>query len=508
MLRALAPGHPANPPDLPDSLQRAILYFICSCAARRARGQGGEHMTMLIHTSARVRMHESVAALIEGWLACHGEEISQASTEIRGQMETIWKEEEVRSPAELAAEAWVAFKDLVPHLSETVAALSVPVENGSSEDRIDYTDVAKTYIVVGGSILARGLTLEGLSVSYFLRTSNQYDTLLQMGRWFGYREGYADLARVWMPNELQLRFRALAAIEAEIREDISVYSGPPPITPMEFAVRIRSIPGMAITARAKMRHAQRCSIGFWGRHVQTIRFQRKNDVLLDSNWDAAGRLMDAVVARGKDAEIAGRRVWLDVPNQVVTQFLREYAIDPSHQDLSSEHLLAFLEQDRKELTTWNVGLISSAEGELSARALGGLGRVRTVNRSRLTSSPDETADIKALMSRQDAAFDCPQGTVDVSKDWEQIKVKRRQVVGERPLLLLYPIDRSSPARRDSKLRVPLNAPRDVLGFAIVVPLSRDHGGNYVSVVLQPPSAEEIEAMEAEELAATEAAGID
>lgn len=72
----------------------------------------------------------------------------------------------------------------------------------------------RTYIVVGGNVLSRGLTLEGLSVSYFIRAASAYDTLLQMGRWFGYRPGYADLARLWMTNELQNYFHDLATADA------------------------------------------------------------------------------------------------------------------------------------------------------------------------------------------------------------------------------------------------------------------------------------------------------
>ena len=81
-------------------------------------------------------------------------------------------------------------------------------------------------------------------VSYFLRSANQYDTLLQMGRWFGYRRGYEDLPRIWTTNHLMQRFRALAAVESEIREDIDRYRLEK-LTPMESAVRIRAIPGMA-----------------------------------------------------------------------------------------------------------------------------------------------------------------------------------------------------------------------------------------------------------------------
>ncbi|MFP3398587.1 Z1 domain-containing protein, partial [Brevibacterium sp. SIMBA_078] len=86
--------------------------------------------------------------------------------------------------------------------------LEFAVENGESDMRLDYENGPKTYIAIGGTVLARGLTLEGLAVSFFLRTSNQYDTLLQMARWFGYRPDYDDLPRLWTTDDLVSKFRA------------------------------------------------------------------------------------------------------------------------------------------------------------------------------------------------------------------------------------------------------------------------------------------------------------
>ena len=73
-----------------------------------------------------------------------------------------------------------------------------------------------TAIAVGGNTLSRGLTLEGLVSSLFVRAVSAYDTLLQMGRWFGYRNHYADLPRIWMTDELSEWFSHLATVEAEI----------------------------------------------------------------------------------------------------------------------------------------------------------------------------------------------------------------------------------------------------------------------------------------------------
>jgi len=91
----------------------------------------------------------------------------------------------------------VGFDTVLDNLVDVLRRSEPKVENGSSVDRIDYHvdafGLGRLYVVVGGNVLSRGLTLEGLMVSFFVRSASAYDTLLQMGRWFGYRMGYADL---------------------------------------------------------------------------------------------------------------------------------------------------------------------------------------------------------------------------------------------------------------------------------------------------------------------------
>src|SRR3546814_3394548 len=93
-------------------------------------------------------------------------------------------------------------------LSVVASSIDVKVENWRSQDRIDYSVPGRRYIVIGGNVLARGLTLAGLVVSFFMRTSSQYDTLMQMGRWFGFRPGYEDLPRLWMEEDVRDAFRS------------------------------------------------------------------------------------------------------------------------------------------------------------------------------------------------------------------------------------------------------------------------------------------------------------
>ena len=495
-------------PEMPNSLETAILYFIACCAARHARGDGRTHMTMLIHTSAFVVAHERVAALIHGWVDVNRVELVNRESDIGQRIEEIWIAEQGCVPDGISDASPVSVDQIFDNLHTVIHNIEFPVENGASDDRIDYTGQPKTYIVVGGSILARGLTLEGLMVSYFLRTANQYDTLLQMGRWFGYRSNYEDLPRIWMPEELSLRFRALASVEQEIRDDIAQYQQRD-LTPMDIAVRIRAIPGLAITGATKMRAARQCAVSYWGTHRQTFRFDHRNEDLLRRNWAAASELVsraDALGLRDREAGSRGKNLWHGVPRSSIRRFFQSFGVNPTHADLVPDMLLPFLDNGDPQLESWNVGIVEAERGTDSDDPLGAAGTVKMVNRARLADS-SSVADIKALMSKRDLLFDCTRPMPN-DPGWEALKVGRIEAIGHVPLLLLYPIDRISEPRRASNVRVSLNAALDVIGYGIVFPGSVTEGGNFVSVELRPFSAEEVDEIAAEETAQVEAAGVE
>ena len=464
-------------PEITAELERALLWFLITCAIRRRRGHASSHMTMLVHTSPNVSQHTRMSEAIRAWLGESAADISSACGEIWGRLVDVWTAE-----------------GLLPWLREVLESIEVAVENGESVERLDYTEDAKTYIVVGGSVLARGLTLEGLSVSFFLRTSQQYDTLLQMGRWFGYRHGYADLPRLWTTSDLALNFRALARIEDEIRQDIALYREHK-ATPLDLAVRVRQIPGLAITSKAKMRHAYRTSISFEGKHVQTIRFDHRKDGVVSGNWAAASRFIDDAKAKGKYD--VGKALFTEVPLAAIRKFLREYQICDQHMDLRQDMLLDYLDKAGGGLASWNVALVGPENGQLSARTLGFLGEVATNRRSKLAES-DEYADIKALMSKRDILVDADDPRVRTGESWSDLKIRRPAV----PLLLLYPIEaESTPAgkgtsRNGEPTRVALDAVGDLMGIGIVFPGSLDRSGGYYSVELDVPTPEQLEDDEA------------
>ncbi|MDE2663477.1 MAG: Z1 domain-containing protein [Gemmatimonadota bacterium] len=496
-------------PVMTESLETAILYFLVCCAARHVRGDNRQHMTMLVHTSAYVVAHERMAALIQGWLEVNGARITDGASDLAERIRNIWIEEQNRLPSSITAAARISADQLFECLPLVLDRIEVPIENGASEDRIDYGGEAKTYIVVGGSILARGLTLEGLMVSYFLRKANQYDTLLQMGRWFGYRPGYEDLPRIWMPEDLRLRFRALAVVEAEIRDEIEQYHKQN-LTPEDIAVRIRAIPGMAITGVNKMRHARPCAVSYWGTHRQTFRFDHRDRELLRRNWEAGVDLInlsDSLKLRDRRAARTGRKLWRGVPVSTIRRFFERYAVHRHHRDLAADMLLPFLASGDPRLAKWNVGVVEAKGGRECPSPLGDAGRVKAVKRARMADSTS-VADIKALMSKRDVLFDVDKEQSTEFAGWADLKAARAQAVGDVPLLLLYPIDRESAPQRSGGVRTSLDAAFDVLGYGIIFPGSVTEGGDYVSVELSPFSADELDAIDAEEAAQAEAAGVE
>ena len=278
---------------------------------------------------------------------------------------------------------------------------------------------------------------------------------------------------------------------------------------MEIAVRIRAIPGMAITGANKMRAARRCAVSYWGTHRQTFRFDHGNEKLLRGNWAAAADLVNVADDRGlrdSTAWASGRKLWRGVPNSMIRRFFKTYAVHPTHADLETDMLLPFLLNGDARLEKWNVGIVEAGRGPQCSDPIGKAGMVRAVSRARLADST-AVADIKALMSRRDLLFDChddpPRRT-----GWDELKAARIGAVGDVPLLLLYPIDRTSRPKRKSQVRAPLDAAFDVLGYGVVFPGSVREGGDFVSVELSPLSADEIDAIESEEAAQTEAAGVE
>jgi hypothetical protein len=389
--------------------------------------------------------------------------------EFVAQLKRMWESEARRVPAASVGERETTFKELTPHLRTSIEESRVVLDNSLSDDRLDYTGDPVVAIAVGGNTLSRGLTLEGLVVSYFVRAASAYDTLLQMGRWFGYRAGYADLPRIWMTHELQGWFRHLAGVEAEIRQDIERYMTDD-VTPETFAVRIRAHPSLAITAAAKMKDAVVTQASYGGMRIQTRYFHSNDDAWLGANEEAAKRLVERIGGRKRaesSSPIAGY-LWSDVAAEEIIAFLESYRVHEKAADNDTSRISDYVRgrNERGRFLQWSVATIGSSTAGRGDFDFGAGVEVPRIIRSRLIDSPDEAADIKTLMSRRDAAADLILKDGEVLTEPRLVQLRQEQA-SDAPLLALYAIDRTSPTKRET--RQPLDAARDVLAMGIVFP---------------------------------------
>ena len=464
-------------PELVDSLRDSIHWFLLATACRWARGSKAKWSSMMIHTSSNIRPHEKTVELVSKYL----EAVNLASLE--ADLAALWSKEigkakSLRTGSEVSwAEVWKA-------LPQVLSAVGVIMDNSKSIDRLDYSPESKPYpvIVVGGNTLSRGLTLEGLVSSYFLRTSNAYDSLMQMGRWFGYRPGYEDLQRIWMSNEkpylTSFWFRELSIVEDEIRQQIALYAREG-LSPISLGIRIKSLPGMAITAAAKMKSAVKAQIGFGRSRQQTILF-KVDKKSLKSNIDAAEQLVSELAPTWADNG-EGWQLSKNAGVGTVLTFINKYQMHPDVRTLNPELLTKYIQNlnSEKELLKWNVAIYSNKTKTAKKRDLGNGVVVRMATRSKMKDEPN--TNIKTLISLGDMVADKPALKVaarTVGKD-KVARISEASLHHQRAsdpeiakvgLLGIYVIDKdSAPVNPSSESREKLGTSEDLIGLFIVFP---------------------------------------
>ncbi len=470
-------------PEVTESLHTALRYFLLSTAARRVRGKGSPHATALVHTSQHVDVHRRTASVITQRLKTLSSRLAQRDQELLDELEAQWQDEVERVPAEdfgLEAIGWDNVAALLPAVAEDAVVIT---DNSQSTERLHFDDEnPRVIIAVGGNTLSRGLTLEGLAVSFFVRTASAYDTLLQMGRWFGYRNGYADLTRIWMTDEMREWFHHLATVEQEIRYDIERYETHH-VTPESLGVRIRTHPKLAITAAAKMQTARRADASYSGRRLQTILFNHRDLEWLGANLEAARSLIAAAADAPRTSPRRGITAIGPVSSAVVLDFLSRYRFHENSRDLDSELIGRYIEGRRaeNELMHFRIAVMGREGGaeHLGRVDLGLETSVGSINRARLNViGGSDYADIKALVSRVDRVIDLGLGQADLDgKSIGEIARLRNLPahggLGDGSgLLLIYPVSKDSVPVRGSRTRAPLEAVEHVIGVGLVFPESQ------------------------------------
>ena len=352
--------------ELPPSLYEAIGYFLLINAVRDIRGDYDSHRSMLINVSRYTDVQNTIANLIYEWIVqirtdlenyAALEETKTLKIESIRYLKVVWDKHDISG---YAGCDWKTFQQ--KHLYKAVAPMEVRAVNQmTGPASLDYfAHKGKTFrvIAVGGNSLSRGLTLEGLCVSYFYRNSMMYDTLLQMGRWFGYRKNYEDLFRIWMAEEAVDWYGYITDATNELKIEI-LRMRALKLTPEDFGLKVRQDPNsLIVTARNKMRTATRVSrpVTVSGRLLETPKLINDLNVL-EKNKEKCIKFIsdiDHVYKRGtNDAPRA--ILWREIPKEQIVNLIRNFQSHPWHLAFQSGALADYIEENQ-DLDKWDVAI--------------------------------------------------------------------------------------------------------------------------------------------------------
>ena len=354
---------------LPASMRKAIRAFLLTCAIRDVRGHGGGR-SMLVNVTRFKSVQRQCYDLVDAYavelkqaIEFHADAYANGSPNAAlASLEETFEE--------LFADA-APWPEILNRLHPAVSDVRVELINSDRDKKLTDDEVAwdrpPRMIAVGGDVLSRGLTLDGLSISYFYRQAGAFDTLLQMARWFGYRDGYEDLTRIWIDPLVVNHFRFVAAAVEELRGDLESMKAAR-LTPADFGLAVKKHPdSLLVTARNKMRNATTFSksVSLGGRRLETTRVISDTTVI-DRNFNAFASLIADIESSGATtkSDRRGWGAWTKVPKVVVSDFLRAYTAYEEDTIFAGTNLAAFVGAAASpSLQTWDVVIANGASTE-------------------------------------------------------------------------------------------------------------------------------------------------
>lgn len=361
-------------PTLPESLNEALRYFFLTNVVRDINGDVSSHRSMLINVSRFVKVQNRISELVDQWRYetirdvknhCMLSEAEACKNDSLAKLRETWNNPKNPFYCDLGIE-WEEVQQ--KWLFSAISPIEVrTINQKSSTKMLDYAlygEDGLRVIAIGGLSLSRGLTLEGLVVSYFHRNSQMYDTLMQMGRWFGYRSGYEKLFRIWMPDDAIGWYAHITQASNELREEISRMNRLG-ATPKEFGLKVRAHPtALIITARNKMKHSDRieCWITLDGRFFETPRFRSEIDDIR-TNKQRTDELIHTLVQNCGQPTRSGNQplFWTDVSREFICEYLKKYKNHPLNMEADGSALSSCISKNPC-FAKWDV-LVPSSKAE-------------------------------------------------------------------------------------------------------------------------------------------------
>ena len=512
---------------IPTALENAIFWFLCGAATMRIQGYK-KPISMLVHTSEKQNHHQAVADAINAFFENNNKEDIIKKCEEIWKIETKFTKDKFRSQYKNYARSDKEIKDY-PKFDEIVDEIkillhdisNIPlnedgeltyhegihlcIDNCSNKSGINSNRMfvrlaypsenmllnkAPAFIVIGGATLSRGLTIEGLISTFFLRSAKQADSLMQMGRWFGYRKNYELIPRIWITSNTKKQFTFLSTLDFELRKEIA-YMEKDGKTPKEFRPKIKNSPKKSfikITAENKRQQAKDYCINFCGFDTQTTIFDNnKNDLL--HNIKITEEFIEHL---GKPVEKQKHNehciVWKNIDFEIIkSELLQKFRFcNKSDKFKNLNELYEWVKKSTQdgELLNWNVILAGKKRGNSDEWKINDVS-VSKIERSRkkiLSNDEKDLIRIGTLRRPVDILAD-----IDTDNVAEYIKTKIENFESKEnalhirneskmnyiPQLIIYRIDKNSKVRNENENREALNSEEDIIGLCITVPGEKD-----------------------------------
>lgn len=397
-----------EPNELPLSLKEAICSFFITNTIRDLRGQEGTHRSMLVNISRFIGVQTKVANIIDDFVReymiefknyCKLGKVGEKHKAIsfsKKVYETHFVNMNYKNKDEI-----FDWETIQKNLYKSCSSIVVRTINGTNSKRnLNYNEYevqGLRIIAVGGFSLSRGLTLEGLSTSYFYRNSKMYDTLMQMGRWFGYRKGYSDLCQIWMSERSIEWYEYITEAQEDLKHEVKKMMNAG-CTPRDFGLGVRNdIGSLMVTAVNKMRSAEDYSkaISLSGTVVET-KYLDLDEKINKTNNKIIYAWIDKLSNDGYkftnekiygnsvvELEQSKHRQILSIPKNYIIDLLSSFHVNVFNFDFVPESIIDIIKDKREKLDYWDLIIADNSKNNEEIisdnLALGPVARSFTIN---------------------------------------------------------------------------------------------------------------------------------
>ncbi|WP_286936918.1 MULTISPECIES: Z1 domain-containing protein [unclassified Pseudoalteromonas] len=327
------------PEALPESIKDAVMCFILGIAVRETRRKDmfhskiyQPHNTMLVHISRFTAWQNKTATLLNDFYKDIETRLKMdklnSPSSIYRKFEKVWLDycaEIVGSIHSYLPDKYiddymqpVSYDAISPLLVDAVSNIEVTALNSATGKDLKYQDEKpRKIIAIGGNRLSRGFTLEGLTVSYFVRTTNYSDSLLQMGRWFGYRPGYLDCCKLFTSRDLISKYDSTSLCIDELKAEFKKMDEKE-ATPRDFELKVRKHPGvLQITRPTILKNTTSVKWSFQDSLVMTTEFDVTKEKI-SNVWKDFKRIVSPLFAKAeKKGSLLSTTVTLEDLNKIL-----------------------------------------------------------------------------------------------------------------------------------------------------------------------------------------------